>query len=238
MKLWEAVALAMVAQATARNVAGRVDIGLMGEFWQAALGNAPQGQEIDPAGILDGVYRSIDESKVDEPYPVVLARELGLKLPSGIPRIQFPSVPDISAVQNAIILAPFGLRRDLELPLVVWRHVARFMRSYGRPVFLLGDRKSRLDIATFSEGDMLGRRHFDVILSTIKGAELMVGVPNEWTWMAASLNKKIALLYPDNQPPRRWFWFAGMNFGRAVFTPSNVQTPVILTAIRKLAEVL
>jgi len=95
-----------------------------------------------------------------------------------------------------------------------------------------------MDIATFTEGELLGRQPLKTILATLEAAEMVIGVPSEWVWLAASYNVRTLLLYPDNVPPRRWFWYGSNRIGRGIFTPSNIQIPVVLTTIRKILEVI
>jgi hypothetical protein len=237
-KLWEAVAVAAVAQAAGVGVDWGDQEDSVVRFLKELAPEPTQGERIAPWGILDRLYRAIDESKVDEPYPVALARELKVIPRTSSYRIKFSQEFDNPVEKNAIILAPFGVKAGLELPMIVWRHIARYVRSYGCPVYLLGDRTSRLDIGTFTEGDHLGRQPFPVIMSTIAHSLLVVGVANEWTWLTASLDKRQAILYPDNLPQLRWFWYPSKKIGRIIFTASQVQTPVVLTGLRKFMAML
>lgn len=239
-KLWEVVATMIAAQA-AGWLAAADPGGLLQamELTKLAMPDGGTDQIWATAEGYNKVYRDLEDSKADEPYPVALGRALNLPKPD--PQrlvLNLPHEPGIPLYRNAIILAPFGLRRDLEIPLVVWRHIARFCRSYGLPVLLLGDYSARMDIATFTEGDLLGRQDMATILATLEAAEVVVGVPNEWTWLAACYRTKIALMYPETMPSRRWFWFGGNRIARGVFVPSNIQTPIVLTTIRKIFEVI
>lgn len=244
-KFWEVVATIAAGHAAGWDVLPSTDCDAVSRELcvMMSMERAPHADDeysvvAETENAYDRVYRDIEDSKADEPYPVVLGRALGLGPLYGDLRLKLPADPGVPLYRNALILAPFALRRDLEIPLVVWRHIARFCRSYGRPVLLLGDESARMDIATFTEGDLLGRQPLRTILATLAAAELVVGVPNEWMWLAASYNTKVALLYPETVPPKRWFWYGSNRVARGIFTPSNVQTPVVLTTIRKIFEVI
>ena len=85
----------------------------------------------------------------DKPYCFVLSSQLQEEL-----ALECPKFPFIQPSEDAgIILSPFGLKPELNLPRIVWKAVVRHLRTYGQSVMLLGEPGERLDIASFSEAE-------------------------------------------------------------------------------------
>lgn len=178
-------------------------------------------------------YRDLSLQEEDIPYTTVLASVSGIK-----PAIQAPkfAISDIEAAGSgrSIVVAPFALNRDLDLPLSTWISIISHLRSYGLPVKLIGDKGQWLDPAGFEENDILSELPVEDKLCHLANASLVVGVPNAWTWAATAFRPAIAYFYPDNMPQHRWFGFSDERYGRMVFDPRNVQSPIVISGLRAM----
>ena len=176
-------------------------------------------------------YRQVDDT--DLSYVDVLARVSGMAmLKPEAPR--FPLVTPHS--NGGIVIAPFGLKRELDLSTSVWGPITQHLRSYKHTVYQIGERNQRQSFSGFTEAEVLCNRSVKDKLEALASAKLVVGIPNAWTWIAAGFGVKIVLLYPDHLPPKRWFPFSSDNFGRIAFQAHQVQTPVMLAGLRQLIK--
>jgi hypothetical protein len=232
--LWEVVGSLQVAQA--RHVA------LCGPS-QLAIDIAELSARIiylDPPEHIElnysKAYRAIDTS--ENPYPVVLAAQSGITINTdAVMKIQLPGIQP--GTRDGIIVCPKTFKPELALPPVTWRAIVRMLRSYDRPVYLMGEPGEWMDDASFAENEILTELPLKEKLEWLAGAELIVGVPNAWLWLAAAWEKKIAFLYPDSIPKYRWFWFASdSTYGRISFVPYQLQTAVVLTGLRTMIDAL
>jgi hypothetical protein len=167
----------------------------------------------------------------DAPYVGVLASASGLV---GL-KISVPTFPAIRPLQSAsIVIAPFPIEQEMALPETVWRAVLHLLRSYGLRIYLLGNRGQWQDCCAFTEDEILSEHSVAEKLSILAGAELVVGLPNEWLWSATAWTKKITYWYPDNVSPKRWFPYAHQSYGRMVYAANQIQIPVIINQLRLL----
>jgi hypothetical protein len=97
-----------------------------------------------------------------------------------------------------------------------------------------------MDPLAFADSDMLTRRYgkLEDVLRHLASAVLILGVPNEFTWMATAFYPKMIILYPDHIPQKRWFAMHHSQFGRLGFQAHAVQIPVMLTGLRTLIRML
>ena len=182
-------------------------------------------------------YREINSAK--ESYQAVLARVSGLPpVPIAAPR--FPLANLNPSTGGGIIVCAQEVNEAFKLSWRVWRPIVRHLRSYGRPVRMLGQSGERMDYATFTEGQILSDLSMMEKLEALASADLVVGVPNAWTWIATAWKKKILVMHPDDVPAERWFGFdvAPRTLGRLLYTSSQLQVPVILAGLRRLIEVM
>ncbi len=146
--------------------------------------------------------------------------------------------PELSAPghleQRGIVICPYTFHRDLELPIPTWEAIIRTLHSYGEPVYLLGEPGQRFTSAKFTENYVLSDLPILEKLEFLAKARLIVGVPNAWTWLATAWKKHLVYFYPERIPVRRWFWAQHDNYGRCVFDPKRVETPVVLAGLRML----
>lgn len=185
------------------------------------------------------------------PYPEALAMDAGMKLPRqhvrptaeemvlGI-RPASEAVLDLklqwasNAEPAGIVVCPYTFQRDLELPVPAWHAIITMLRMFGEPVYLLSGPGQRFDSAKFAENQIISEENIMEKLAILATARLIVGVPNEWLWLATAWRKPMVYFYPDTLPPRRWFWQPDDIYGRCVFTPEQVQVPLILAGLRML----
>ena len=180
----------------------------------------------------DGAYRRVDET--EQSYVEVLS--------SG--RVPVAPLPDLSeratgsvGPNSGILMAPFAVKTGLDLPVFVWRSIVTHLRTYGR-VSLMSDPGEWMDACAFHENEIFSEDSMRDKLRALASADLVVGVPNAWMWLAAAWRKKLIVLYPQDVPPRRWYWYQDDNFARVVFDPRQLQIPVILAGLRSMIEVL
>lgn len=181
---------------------------------------------------FDVAYRKADQT--DQPYCYTLAKENGFEL-----ELDCPQFPKIQPTQDAgIIVCPFGLKNELDLPLEIWKHIIKQLRTYGESVMLLGDPGQRMDSASFTEGENLSEWALLAKIQALASAKLVVGVPNAWTWIATAWEKDLVYFYPDSIPPRRWFPFISNHFGRIGYESRDLKAPTVLAGLRKMISVL
>lgn len=148
--------------------------------------------------------------------------------------LAFPQIKPTG--EKCIVMCPFGLRRELDLPVRVWRHIALFLRSYNLRLYLMGSRGERMDQAVFTESEILSEETMQDKLAILALSSLVVGVPNGWTWLATAWTRNMVILYPDGMPPRRWFPYIHDRYGRILFEAHNLQVPIVLAGLRKLIK--
>jgi len=182
-------------------------------------------------------YREIGTAK--ESYPAVLARVSSLSA-EPIKAPQFPATDITPSTDGGIIVCPHEVVDAFKLPWTVWRAIVRHLRSYGSQVRFIGRPGERMDYATFTEGQNLSNLPVQDQMQALASAKLIVGVPNEFTWLATAWEKKILVMHPDDMPVERWFGFdvAPQTLGRLLYTGSQLQVPVILAGLRKLIEAM
>lgn len=234
-EMWEVVAAIQVCQS--RGIATLIESEATGdtdELYQlAGLLCAKPRNRID----LDfsKAYRAITSAK--EPYPAVLARVSGLD-PKKIGPPRFSGFTP--SMDGGIIVCSHEVTGEFKLPWQVWKAIVRHLRSYGQTVRFLGLQGERMDYATFTEGQILSNLSLQERMQALASASLVVGIPNEWTWMATAWSKKILVMHPDDMPAERWFGFdvAPRTLGRLLYTHSQLQVPVILAGLRKLISAM
>ncbi len=227
LSLWETVATIQILQASAEQVRIVEVNGDVGDLIRHTGLSVPSVVAASPLEYSEA-YRRMEET--DLPYIEHLAKA------SDLPYKAVPlSFPDIVPEKNgSIIVAPYGLKRELDLPFSVWQPIVQHLRSYGLPVHLMARRGQRMDSCTFTEGELLSNRSIGKKLRELAGAELIVGTPNEWMWLATAWEKKLIVLYPDHIPPRRWFWQTHDNYGRILYQVHLLQVPIVLAGLRRL----
>jgi hypothetical protein len=137
-------------------------------------------------------------SAADSFYPAVLAKVSGLDVSIEPPRLNVPI-----SLDEAIVLAPFSLP-ELQLPIIAWRLVARFLRSYGKPVFTVGEPGQRIDLAGFTEAEIHSGLSVREQAAVLRGCSLVLGAPNAWSWTAMLSSVPTIIVYPDDVPVSRW----------------------------------
>ena len=239
MELWETVAAIQVMQSIGCTSA------------QADLADSDSARLLDLAGIcgtggLGSVpvplqtaeaYRAVNAST--ESYQDVLARRSGLDC-RRMKAPQFPNAGIGHSLSGGIVICPFEINDAFKFPWQIWRAVVRHARTYGLPVTLLGRPGQRMDYATFTEGSILSELSMIDKMKALADSRLVLGIPNEWTWMAPAWKKKVLVFYPDDLPVDRWFGFdvAPYTLGRVMYTRSQLQIPVLLAGARRIIELL
>ena len=228
---WELMATLAVAQAEGAKQAecyGAADFAVMeaGGLWVRRTDDGC-------SSTLDyyAAYRQIDQEQA--PYVSVLAKVSGFSR-TVLPRFS-PGVIGAQAPRG-IVLAPFGIKPELDLPKQVWFAVENLLRTYGVPVFLVGDHGQRLEPSAFTESEILSNLGMVEKLEAVASAQLVVGVPNAWTWAAASFDRKLIYAYPETLPAKRWFHYTSDSFGRILFHPNQIRLPLLLDSIRELIK--
>lgn len=223
---WESVATLQLANSTGTKV-------ISDDPEIAALIQLSGLQAIPPAAgaapLYFEAYRAIDEETVDSSYHQVLARVSGQKCVPSLLQIDVASED-----KGHIVICPYGPKKELAIPLSVWRAVVRHLRSYGRRVYLMADKGERMDGIAFTEAEILSERSMKEKLEVLATATLTVGVPGAWMWLATSWQKQLIVLYPEGIPPRKWFPFVHENFGRLLYPADRLQIPVFLAGLRML----
>lgn len=224
--LWEAVAVLQLMQ-TLKDIPAFVCAGEIGDLWRCADLCSCGKEELSLA--FADAYREVDNS--DLPYVEVLAQASAW--PSG-DEIKPPKFCVEPSEGGGIVICPFAPKRELELPVNLWRALVRVLRTYNVPVSLMGARGQWLDAVAFTEGEILTEQPMAVKIKKIASADLVIGVPNEWLWAASGFTKTLIYLYPDNVPSRRWFQFSDNKFGRIVYSPLALDVPRILAGLVQL----
>jgi hypothetical protein len=227
--LWESVAVLQIQQAYQCALSGT---NLFGELLEAA--DLPTTElEVDKIIETDSAYRAIDSSAI--PYAFVLAQLNGID-PA---QITNPMLPKLQPTETGgIVLCPFGLKPDVDLPISVWSDIVRMLRSYGVPVTLVSDPGQRLDSAYFTEDAIVNGRSLTEKLKLLASAKLIVGCPNAYTWLATGMNKKQAVFYPSTMPNARWFGFYGHGHAYQLigYDSHQVQIAILVASLRLAIE--
>jgi len=230
---FEAVAAVMVAQATQSAISVPKDAPIDLRNLLAFAGVLSDQPGDKPLATMEA-FRYVENTQ--KSYGELLAELSGY--PGVIPGP--PKFPSIQPGSNAgpIVCCPFGLRKDLDLPLQCWHSMVLHLRSYGRPVLLLGEPHQRMDSAAFAECDILSRQSIGVKLRALASACLVVGVPNGWLWAAMAWDRPLVCLYPEDAPPDRWMWLQSPKSYRILYPPRQLQVPVLLAGLRKVVSML
>lgn len=228
---WEAMAAIQVIQALRMKVDVVCEAPSVLRPLLACAG-IPIGGALAPEFPFAAAYREVDRS--EKPYAEVLADVSGYPLLD----LSVPKFAETMKAQESIVLCPTSIRSELGIPSVVWRSVAKMLRTYGYPVILIGDDGERMDDAMFTEYENLSSNPIEEKLAALASAVLVVGIPNAWTWASTAWAKKLVYLYPDGMPSRRWFSFSHENFGRILFDRHQLAIPIVLAGVRKLIDSL
>jgi hypothetical protein len=240
MELWETVAAIQVMQSL--GIGGRFPRfdGVVSDVVRLlVMAGVCKKEQMMPAMPLQTAeaYRAVNAST--ESYQAVLARRSGLDC-RRMKAPQFPNAGIAPSLSGGIVICPFEINDAFKFPWQVWRAVIRHARTYGLPVTLLGRPGQRMDYATFTEGSILSELPMIDKMRALADSRLVLGIPNEWTWMATAWKKKVLVFYPDDLPVDRWFGFdvAPYTLGRVLYTRSQLQIPVMLAGARRTIELL
>ena len=237
LETWEAVATVSIAKAIGAKIVfhplANPEVGML--MWLASV---PLAEEVydstkHPSLNYLGAYRQIENSKLS--YAEILAVASGLKDVA----LLVPTFSKISQSDDSdIVVCPFGLKLDLDLPSNCWRSIVQMLRTYSENIFLLGERGQRLDAVGFPEAHILSDLTIEEKLETLAKAKLIIGVPNAWTWAVTGWTKKLIYFYPDKQLAARWFPWPGDTFFRIWIDTNNIQIPPMLAGLRKAISLL
>lgn len=234
VKLWEALSALQIIQAISRTEL--VSVHCFGDALDLCQAGGIGGSYQDNLCRLAfaEAHRKIDDAG-KRPYVDLLEELSGLsKLKLSAP--QFPLLHPGN--KGSIVVAPFPVRPDMGIPLSIWKHLVLHLRTYDRPVYQIGERGERQEECAYSEGDILCDLPVADRLEAVADAELIVGVPNIWTWAATAWNKKQVIMYPDSVPLERWFPYGSRAYGIMLYEKTKLQVPVILTALRQIIRSL
>lgn len=181
---------------------------------------------------IDAAFRRIDQSS-KESYPEVLMVTSNLPPMTPFPSLSYMRHP-VVASEGGIVVCPFGIRREMDLPSSVWRTVVRHLRTYDRRVFMMGDRGARQDECQYTESEILSDAPVAEKYGALHAADLIVGSPNAWTWAGSAWRKKMVVFYPDNLPPKRWLPYVYDEMGVVQFGAYQLQIPIVLAGLRKM----
>lgn len=245
---WESVATVAVAQTVKAS-----------SLWLPTLSQAQYANDDAPSEFLrlSGLYESGQEHHIDEgialPYDAAYRavdqgttpyiHSLAGSPVSSLSLLNTPPTFIMNASRRwlqreerrGIVVAPFGIKPELDLPRPVWTHVIRMLRSYGERVLLVGDCTQRMDTAAFTEDEIMTEHSVADRIAAIQSAKLVVGVANAWTWIAAGVpDTRLAYFYPETIPAKRWFHYSSQYFGRISFHPNQIRIPIVLTGLRTL----
>src|ERR1035437_3145276 len=221
IELWEQVAAVQVAQAVHADLNSlHIDPDLL------AAASMPQAI-VEPDFMLDflSAYRRADDSAT--PYTDLLAGSSGFAVKTAAPRLVLPD-----AARECIVVCPYGLRKDLELPLQVWPMIIHNLKSYGFPVVFMAESGQRMEGAKLAEADILAECSLADKMRVLASAKLIVGGTNAYLWLATAWDKKQIIFYPDSVPISRWFSFESMSFVKLCYTRHDVRLPMLLAGLR------
>lgn len=178
-------------------------------------------------------HRAVENT--DRWYTQLLNECSGSLTSSPLLPIQFPGITPAS--EQVILMAPFG-QKKLEISITHWRLMAKFLRTYNLPVKSLGQPGQRIDLAGFTEADILTDCPIEEKLATIASAVLMVGIPNEWLEAAVGWNRPLVVLYPEAIRPMQWFPYLNDHspFRLMAYPKNNLDAAAIITGLRHLIK--
>ncbi len=170
-------------------------------------------------------------------YGQVLMRENGLQ----VAPLRPPYFPFIRGdmKKQGIIVCPFGLRPEFDIPTNIWKDVIKQLQSYDPNVYVLGERRQRLDEIGLTENEILSDLPLSVKLQTLASAKLVVGVANSWTWLSSAWVVNRILIHPDNIRNDRWY--PAMDNTQTEFLLQNreiLSSPMVQVGIRKMMRKL
>jgi hypothetical protein len=235
-EIWEAIAAIQIMQATDSKVGVYCTDPTLSYLYHLAGFRLCMTDSIASVAFrLDEAYRSIDGAMShDVTYQAWLARVSGVKLVKPIAPVKLPRMARVED-QEHIAFCPFALAKLQPIPMNAWKAVLRFLRTFGLPVYLIGDPGQRADGLNFTEGCMMSDALVYEKLRILASAKLVVGMPNAWTWLTASWNRSLAIYYPNDVPSMRWYGFYNsLQHGRIEYVSHQVQIPLLLTGLRQL----
>lgn len=180
---------------------------------------------------IDKAYRDVDVTVL--PYVELLKSQWPI-----VNQILPPRLPGQVSMGGGIVVSPFGPKKELDIPWAAWRAIVRLLRTYHVPVWLLGARGQWMDQVAFTESEILSELPLAKKVEVVAAADLMVGVPNEWSWIAAGFTKSMVLLYPEQVPNKRWFHYSHDKFGRIIYSSSAIDIPRMLAGLAKLVTIV
>ena len=229
--LWEVAASIQVAQAYGSKLHASQEAADL-----VACADLDSGEQATGALDYAAAYRWVDAC--NDPYAEVLASVSGI---TGMP-LSPPHFPKfdrrVTLGSGGIVVCPFPPRNELALPEEVWRAVVHYLRGFGTGVVLLGGKGQWQDACSYTEDEIMSEQPVADKLAKLEKADLVVGVPNEWTWAAAGMMKPLVYFYPHNVPDRRWFAWGHENLSRALFRADQLATPVVLYSLKQAIEAI
>lgn len=186
---------------------------------------------VDAPLVYGDALRAVEDGKVY--YGVALATASGLAGINMMP-VKFPSIEEANG--GGIVVCPYPLSKQFHLPESVWVPVVEHLRSYGHRVSLMGEKNDRMDFCSFTEAENLSDLPLEAKLRAIAHADLVIGVPNAWTWASTSWEKKVLMFYPNGLPQKKWFPLIDDSLTSRqrwiIYEPHNLQVPIVLGALR------
>lgn len=229
--LWEATAILQLIQAlgTTPNIKITGEGG--GLFSLPGVLSEENHQDLELP--IDRVYRDIDNS--DLPYVELLRQMSGWPIEK---EIVPPKLSGEATTGGGIVICPFGPKKELDLTWAAWRSIVRLMRSYRVPIWLLGAQGQWMDQVAFTESEILSEEPIARKIEVVASADVLIGVPCEWMWIAAGFVKSLIVLYPEQVPNKRWFHYSHDKFGRIIFSSHAVDIPRIMAGLAKLVAIV
>lgn len=231
---WEAYALIQLAQAHGWALSHLHCSGESDELMGLSVVAQSHSMQIMYAAKmpLAEAYRAVDASTL--PYVKVLEEQVGDS--RGNIRPADFDITDVAAPrERGIIVCPFPSHGDLFLPAQVWNYIIRLLRSYGLPVYFMGDRDTRMDSGIFTEGEVLSNLPVEQKLAILKDAALVVGTPNAWTHIALGFNTNLIVTYHVAIPDERWFPAVPKEqhtYGRILYSPYSLDIAGFIATMR------
>lgn len=243
IQLWEALALIQIVQqlnigdtpASYVALSPDADEDIIALFHLAGVGAIVNGYDGEKEIELTKAY--LATVTADTYYGEVLASTNGLQVTTLSP----PKFPYIKPREkkNGIVVCPFGMRPEFDIPIKIWKDVIKQLESYDSDVYVLGDRRQRLDELSFTENEILSDLPLSVKLQMLASAKVVVGVANAWTWLSSAWPLRRILLHPDNVRNDRWYPALDNSVTKFLLhNPEILSSPVVLVGIRKLMREL
>lgn len=182
-------------------------------------------------------YRAIDASRCS--YTEALAnRAYGDHLHYEPIKLKLPD--DVPIRESGIIVCPFPSHQDMFIPASIWNFILRSLRSYGLPVYLMGEQGVRMDSGIFTEGEILSNFSMHQKVVMLKTARLVFGPPNAWTQIALGQGANLIVPYPATVPSERWFPEVtrdyAKTYARLLYNPYELKADSFITALRMVIE--